>query len=100
MKIYHIADPEIWESAKSGTLYEAESLAREGFIHCSFADQVEGVLARYFGSSRPVVILEIETDRLRSRLVEEASTNEEIYPHIYGGINTDAVTGEELRRPG
>jgi len=39
------------------------------------------------------VILEIDADRLTSELREEPSTNNDIYPHIYGTINRDAVVG-------
>jgi uncharacterized protein (DUF952 family) len=35
--------------------------------------------------------MEIETDKLTSKLVNEPSTNDEIYPHIYGEINRDAI---------
>jgi len=35
--IYHIARRADWESARSSGLYTADSLATEGFIHCSTA---------------------------------------------------------------
>jgi uncharacterized protein (DUF952 family) len=40
-----------------------------------------------------VLILTIDSDKLTSRLVSEPSTNNEIYPHIYGPINCEAVIG-------
>jgi uncharacterized protein (DUF952 family) len=91
MKIYHIVLPEVWEDFKDKKLYEAESLETEGFIHCSFAEQLEGVLERYYKGVEKVLILEIETDKLNSKLINEPSTNNEIYPHVYGKINTDAI---------
>lgn len=91
MKIYHIVLPEVWEEFKDKELYEAESLATEGFIHCSFAEQLESVLERYYKGVKQVLILELETDKLTSKLVNEPSTNDEIYPHIYGKINKDAI---------
>ena len=36
-------------------------------------------------------MLEIETESLMSRCLKEPSTNNEIYPHIYGPINRDAI---------
>jgi len=36
-------------------------------------------------------VLEIETDELMSRVLNEPSTGNEIYPHIYGPINRDAI---------
>ncbi len=90
MLIYHIVLPEIW-AAFDGGLYRHASLASEGFIHCSFEDQLPGVIERYYPSEPELVILEIESDRLMSRMIKEPSTNREIYPHIYGPINRDAI---------
>lgn len=90
--------PEVWEKFKDKSEYEAESLQTEGFIHCSFAEQLDAVLDRYYKGVDNVLILEIETDKLSSKLVNEPSTNNEIYPHIYGKINTDAIVRIEERR--
>ena len=96
MKIYHIVLPEIWESFDID-LYRHESLATEGFIHCSFDHQVDEVLERYYKNADRDYILEIETDHLMSRVINEPSTNSAIYPHIYGPINRAAITGVEER---
>ena len=95
-RIYHVALPEKWASA--GDHYEHESLEAEGFIHCSFAEQLDGVLSRYFNGASEVTILEIEPAMLTSRLVVEPSTNGERFPHIYGVINRDAVISAETRK--
>ena len=97
MTIYHIVLPEVWETFKNKDFYHATSLQTEGFIHCSFAEQVDPVLGRYYKDAESVLILHLETDRLTSKLVEEPSTNNEIYPHIYGQINTDAIVEIEER---
>lgn len=100
MLIYHIVLPDVWENFKDKEFYKAESLTSEGFIHCSFAAQLEAVLQRYYAGKEKVLILTIETEKLKSKLVEESSTNNEIYPHIYGEINRDAIVGVEERRIG
>lgn len=97
MLIYHIALPEVWNEARHNTFYEAESLESEGFIHCSYADQLDGVIERYYGDAGKIVILSIDADKLTSTLVSEPSTGGEPYPHIYGPINTDAIVGVEER---
>jgi uncharacterized protein (DUF952 family) len=97
MLIYHIVLPEVWAAFDTG-LYVHASLASEGFIHCSFADQLDGVIGRYYSAAESVVILEIESDRLMSRMIKEPSTNSEIYPHIYGPINRDAIVNIEERK--
>ncbi|MCW5962083.1 MAG: DUF952 domain-containing protein [Pyrinomonadaceae bacterium] len=98
MIVYHIVLPEIWANFAGKPEYAAESLYSEGFIHCSFATQLDAVLERYYSGIEKVVILEIDPDKLSSRYVEEPSTNNEIYPHIYGPINQDAIVNAVERK--
>lgn len=89
--IYHIVLPGSWEEQKDNEFYEHESLQVEGFIHCSYAEQLDAVLGRYYGGSERVLILHINPELLTSKLVEEPSTGGEIYPHIYGRIDRVAI---------
>lgn len=98
MLIYHIVLPEVWEEFKDKAFYAAESLETEGFIHCSFAEQLDAVLDRYYNNAGDVLILSVEAEKLTSSLISEPSTNNEIYPHIYGKINRDAIVGVDKRR--
>ncbi len=101
MHIYHIATPETWEEFENADEYEAASLQTENFIHCSYAEQLEAVLERYYKDAKRVLILTIAPDKLTSRLVAEPSTGGEIYPHVYGKINRAAIVKIEekiLRR--
>jgi uncharacterized protein (DUF952 family) len=89
--------PEAWTDFH-GARFEAESLASEGFIHCSFEDQLDAVLKRYYAGRDEVMILEIDVTKLDSKLVVEPSTGGENYPHIYGSVNRDAIVGTERRK--
>jgi uncharacterized protein (DUF952 family) len=97
MYIYHVVKPEIWDRAKSNSFYEPDGFESEGFIHCSFDDQIDGVLARYFKDAAEVVVLKLDINKLCSKLVSEPSTNGEVFPHIYGPINADAVVEASVR---
>jgi uncharacterized protein (DUF952 family) len=97
MFIYHIVLPSVWERFKSRPSYQPESLATEGFIHCSYPSQLEAVLKRYYSNVEKVLILKIDTDKLLSKLVKEPSTNDEMYPHIYGRLNLSAVVEVQER---
>ena len=97
MLIYHIVLPDVWAAFDTG-LYKPSSLASEGFIHCSTAAQLEAVIGRYYSHEERVVVLEIETENLMSRVLNEISTDHEIYPHIYGPINRDAIFRLKERR--
>ncbi|HVX49072.1 MAG TPA: DUF952 domain-containing protein [Chitinophagaceae bacterium] len=94
--IYHITTRAEWVTAQVNGFYEAPSLHSEGFIHCSEARQVAGVLQRYFKGKGPLVKLVIGTEKLHARLQQDFSPSmNEHFPHVYGRINLDAVIGEE-----
>jgi len=97
MYIYHIVEREVWENLET-ELYSPRGLEREGFIHCSFAEQLAGVIERYYSKGEELAVLEIDPQFLMSRVVNESSTNEEIYPHIYGQVNLAAVVAVEYRK--
>lgn len=90
--IYHITSLHEWDQAKKKGIYESLSFAKEGFIHCSEENQVQGVLHRYFEITKDLVKLEIDTNQLVSELKYELSPSvKELFPHIYGPINLIAV---------
>ncbi|MBV9241704.1 MAG: DUF952 domain-containing protein [Acidobacteria bacterium] len=97
MLIYHIVLPDDW-AAFDTDLYFAKSLESEGFIHCSFSEQLNTVIGRYYSGEPEVVVLELDTDSLMSRVVNEPSTANEIYPHVYGPINRDAIVSVKRLR--
>lgn len=94
--IYHVVTEINWQYALENGFYEAESLAKEGFIHTSKAEQVEGVLERYYKGQNGLILLHIDESKLTSPLKYELapSVNEE-FPHIYGRLNIDAVVKAE-----
>ena len=92
MTIYHITSMPEWEKALEKGYYEAPSLYTEGFIHCSEAEQVKGVLERYYAGKNNLLKLVIDTEKLSAPLKYElAPSVNENFPHIYGRINLDAV---------
>ena len=92
--IYHVTTAAEWEAEKKKGEYTSPSLPAEGFIHCSADDnQVAGVLQRYFTGKSQLVKLVIDTDKLTSRYIYEWSpSTADTFPHVYGPINTAAVT--------
>lgn len=97
MLIYHIVTPETWENFKDEPFYEAESLESEGFVHCSYYNQLPEVLERYYKNAGRIFILHINPHLLTFELIAEASTGGEIYPHIYGKIKKLAIVNVEER---
>ena len=94
--LFHIALPEDWSAARSAGTYTTStrgvSLAEEGYIHCSFAEQVAATAQRFYGDVAQVVLLEIDPEQLTSPVVvEDLVGSGEAFPHIYGPIDLAAV---------
>lgn len=90
--IFHITTREAWERAQTGGSYWPEAFAAEGFIHCSTRDQVVRVADARFRGRRGLVLLCIDTERVDAEIVyENLEGGRELFPHIYGGLNAEAV---------
>lgn len=100
--IYHITIPLVWEAAQKEGVYHSVSLAEEGFIHCSKAEQILRVANTWFSGEEILVLLEIDPDKLMPELRWEAGTDkqDELFPHLYGPINLEAVKRTLEMRPG
>ena len=96
--IYHITERESWEAACAAGTYAAESLAGEGFIHASTREQVVETANLFFAGQDGLVLLCIDTSKLKVPLKREAASSGAhrgdagLFPHIYGPLNLDAVT--------
>lgn len=94
--IYHITTAAAWEKALLEGAYTADSLATEGFIHCSTNDQVAGVIDRYYKGQTNLVKLTIDKSKVTSPLIFElAASINEVFPHIHGPINISSVIKSE-----
>lgn len=105
MIIYHIAVASDWERATAAGDYRistrGRTLAEEGFIHCSYADQVAGVARAFYRDvDEPLVVLSVDTALLDSQVVAESPAQPgaapigdavELFPHVYGPIPVGAV---------
>ncbi len=92
--IYHLAFRSDWEAGLTSGEYRAPSLADEGFIHASGDEaQMLRVAARLFAGRTDLLVLDVDTERLPndSPVIREPARSGEIYPHVYGPINPDAV---------
>jgi glutathione S-transferase len=95
-RIYHLALGDEWRQARGEGSYRRSTLGRsldeEGFIHCSFADQVQGTADLFYAGHNDVVLLEVDPARVRSEMrVENLDGGEVMFPHLYGPLPVDAV---------
>jgi uncharacterized protein (DUF952 family) len=89
-RVYHLVTPSIWRQAGGGP-YRAASLAAEGFIHCSHADQVARSANRFYADADELLALGLDPERLGDALRQDAAHNGELFPHVYGPIPPEAV---------
>jgi uncharacterized protein (DUF952 family) len=96
--IFHITEPEIWAAAVETGTYtgstRGQSLEDVGFIHCSYADQVEMIASFVYPDwNDELVLLEIDPSQVVEELkVESAFEAGIMFPHIYGPLPAAAVT--------
>jgi Uncharacterized protein conserved in bacteria len=91
--ILHLTSRAAWSAAQAHGQYSADSLAGQGFIHCSKVDQILRVADSFYNGQSGLVLLLIDPKLLKSELRWEPGTDlaSELFPHIYGPINLEAV---------
>lgn len=100
--IFHITEPEVWGDATRTGVFIGSTRGRTveqvGYVHCSFASQVEPVANCVYGDwDGELLLLEIDPDQVRSEMrVENLIGGDEGFPHVYGELPVAAVTGVHL----
>jgi uncharacterized protein (DUF952 family) len=105
--ILHLASNDAWLAAvgpaglwrgKAG-VYHTDSLSTEGFIHCSKPSQIVGVANTFYRGQQGLVLLVIDPSKLEPAVKWEPPAEPEptharegeLFPHLYGPLNLDAV---------
>jgi uncharacterized protein (DUF952 family) len=89
-RLFHIATRAEWDAA--GAAYTPSAFEGEGFVHCSYREQVDATRARYYAGRDDLVLLEIDPERLTAPvLVEPSPTTGERFPQVYGRIDRTAI---------
>ncbi len=92
--IFHITARTDWDAARQLGEYCADSLDDEGFIHASTQEQVLRTANRFYHGQNGLVLLEIDAAKVQADIrYEDLSGEGMLFPHIYGALNVDAVSG-------
>lgn len=102
--IYHLALRSQWESAVMAGEYRGSTLGRsleeEGFIHCSFARQVQAIADLVYRGRDDVVLLTIDPGLVPAELrYETPDGGSDAFPHIYGPLPIGAVLVTDILVP-
>lgn len=90
--IFHITRKDDWTKARFLGAYMADSLASQGFIHCSTQLQVVRTANAFYHAQPDLVLLKIEEERVKAPIrYENLEGGTAMFPHIYGPLNLDAV---------
>jgi uncharacterized protein (DUF952 family) len=98
MQIIITTTDAFWEEAKAKGFYTRStidsSLEDVGFIHATLPNQTTDMLNRHFVNRDDVLLLQVEEKRIKPevRFEKPLSGRDELFPHIYGPLNIDAVS--------
>ncbi|MGE0707650.1 MAG: DUF952 domain-containing protein [Planctomycetota bacterium] len=90
--ILHLIPRAEWEAARDLPALSPASLAREGFIHFSTAEQLLATAGRYYAGRRDLLVLVVDEARCAASLRWEESRPGELFPHLYGPLERAAIT--------
>lgn len=90
---YHLVPVPVWEESGGEPEYMPEAFEADGFIHCTNGLEPLRQMGNIFykNDDRKHLVLVLDTTRITSEV--RYDDPDEIYPHIYGPLNTDAVIG-------
>src|SRR5689334_18598893 len=90
--LFHITTTAELEAARTTGEYRPQAFAREGFVHCSYREQVAATANRIFQGRAGLVLLEIDPRKLAAKVADEnLEAGRELFPHVYGAIPLTAV---------
>lgn len=90
--ILHITTEKDWAEAQKTGQYSHETLKTEGFIHCSKPEQILWVANRFYSGRQDLILLFIQVEKVTHEIKwENSEGGAELFPHIYGTLNVNAV---------
>jgi uncharacterized protein (DUF952 family) len=100
--ILHICTRDEWSAQAAGS-HEADTLASQGFIHCSTEEQVHVPATALFRGRQDMVLLEIDESRLPTPIIWEEGDPPHpdgwIFPHLYAPLPVAAVVATREYEP-
>ncbi|WP_238546108.1 DUF952 domain-containing protein [Tumebacillus flagellatus] len=96
--IYCLTPAPYWQQFEGKAEYLPRDYEEEGFIHATKGDDLlERVMNRVYTTYEgELLLLVIDEDRVKSEVKYEQASDGDLYPHIYGPLNTDAIV--EIRQ--
>lgn len=105
--ILHLMPESAWHAVTPDAPWRPDSLASEGFVHCSPDDATLLAVANaiYQDATAPMVVVSVDPDRLAAETRWEPpipappeGSDTALFPHVYGPINVEAVVAVRYAR--
>ncbi len=91
-RIYKILTRALWQAAAAAGRFDGAAIdLTDGYIHVSTAAQAQETARLHFRGQTDLVVLAVETDRLGPALKWEVSRGGQLFPHLYGPLDTAHV---------
>jgi uncharacterized protein (DUF952 family) len=91
-RLFHIIGSEVWAALGPSDHYRPGSLAVEGFVHLSYADQVIGTADRFYRDLADPVVVEFDRAALGAKVIDEDSYGSgQRFPHLYAPVPVAAA---------
>lgn len=91
--LYKILPAAEWRDAMARGVFEGSAVDhKDGFIHLSAAHQVVETAARHFKGGEGLMLVSFAAEDL-AHLKWEPSRGGDLFPHVYGPIETQLATG-------
>lgn len=95
-EIYKILAQTAWNEAQKEGVYQGSADdIRDGFIHFSTKEQLQGTLEKHFKGQKDLILLAIIESDLGENLKWEPSRGGALFPHLYAPLPTSHVLWEK-----
>ena len=97
-RLHHLVAASEWAAATDP--YRPASLATEGFIHFSTAEQIPATSLRYYADVDDLLVLEVDPRAVTAEVRWEDLHGTGVFPHLYGELPLAAVVAAVPYRAG
>lgn len=101
LALFHIIGAAAWHDAVARGNVEPHAPSGDGFVHLSERGQILRPANLLYRGRTDLVLLVIDPARLNAEVRYEPGSHgeDELFPHLYGSLNCDAVVGTFGFRP-
>ncbi len=89
--VYHFTSRNYFSKFKDKEEYFPPTFKEEKFIHMCFPRQFDHVYLNYCQNVEDLIVLKIETQKLKQEIIIEKASNGDSFPHLYAGIHKEAI---------